>query len=301
MKVTRRVALAGLGGVLLPAQEQPTIRVDVRLVRLLVTVKNEAGDPIGTLKRENFQVRDSGVEQEITVFERSTRQPLSVALLIDTSLSTAKQLRLEVESVSRFLKVFYGEGNPEDAAALYSFSDDVRIESKFTRNQKRIVDRLKLLKPESGTSAYDALWFACGDLERRDGRKVVILVTDGADTTSAKTLNEVIQAAHRAETIIYAVKVVPITNPAGRSTGGENALELMASATGGKVYAPRVGKELDATFGTILTDLRTQYLLGYYPRNLPPSKDRFHRIDVRVVDHAAPLRVSTRSGYYESS
>lgn len=304
MNLTRREALGGLAGALstsvAAAQQEPVIRVDVRLVRLLVTVKNEAGDPIGTLTKEQFRVKDSGVEQEIAIFERSTRQPLSVALLLDTSLSTAKELKYEVDSINRFLKALFGEGNPEDRASLWSFNDEVRHSGGFTRNAKRIAEQMRMLKPESGTSAYDAVWFASGDLERRDGRKVIILVTDGSDTTSAKSFREALESAHRADAVIYSILVLPITNEAGRSMGGENALQLFASGTGGRVFSPRVGKELDETFAAILSDLRTQYLLGYYPRNLPYSKERFHRVEVKV-DSPAPLRVSTRSGYYGSS
>lgn len=304
MNMTRRTALGGLAGMAAAAGSQqpaePVIRVDVRLVRLLVTVKNDAGDPIGTLTREQFRVRDSGVEQQLAVFEKSTRQPLSVALLVDTSLSTAKELKHEIDSISKFLKALFGEGNPDDKASLWSFSDEVRHSGGFTRNQKRILDQMRALKPESGTSAYDAVWFASGDLERRDGRKVIILVTDGSDTTSAKSFREALESAHRADAVIYPILVLPITNDAGRSTGGENALQLFASGTGGRVFSPRVGKELDQTFAAILSDLRTQYLLGYYPRNLPYSKERFHPVEVRV-DSPQPLRVSTRSGYYGSS
>ena len=111
--------LAGTG--VLTAQD-PVFKVDVPLVRLLVTVKDSAGELIGSLDRSLFTVTDNGVQQEIAVFEMQTAQPLSVALLMDISGSTAKDLRYETTSIDKFLKPFIGEGNPKDAAALYSFN-----------------------------------------------------------------------------------------------------------------------------------------------------------------------------------
>jgi Ca-activated chloride channel family protein len=89
---------------------------------------------------------------------------------------------------------------------------------------------------------------------------------------------------------------MPITNEPGRNIGGENALTNLAAGTGGRVFAPTVGESLDAAFAEILRELRTQYLLAYYPRNVPPTKDRFHRLEVKV--RRPDLRVLTRSGYY---
>jgi Ca-activated chloride channel family protein len=112
---------------LVAASAQSTFRVDVRLVRLLVTVKNAAGDLVGSLDPKEFTVYDNGVAQEIAVFERQTLQPLSVALMIDTSGSTGKELRYEVTSVQKFLKALLGEGNPKDVAELYSFNYQVTL------------------------------------------------------------------------------------------------------------------------------------------------------------------------------
>jgi Ca-activated chloride channel family protein len=96
--------------------------------------------------------------------------------------------------------------------------------------------------------------------------------------------------------VIYPVLVMPITNDAGRNIGGENALATMAAQTGGRVFAPSLGPALDAAFSDILRDLRTQYLLGFYPKDVPAGPNRFHRIEVRV--RRPDLRVSARSGYY---
>src|SRR5437667_9597698 len=102
-------------------------RVDVQLVRLLVNVKNPAGELVGSLDPKEFSVFDAGIPQEIAVFERYTMQPLSVAVLVDTSGSTAKDLRYETTSIGKFVKALFGEGNERDMAALYSFSGEVTL------------------------------------------------------------------------------------------------------------------------------------------------------------------------------
>jgi Ca-activated chloride channel family protein len=244
-------------------------------------------------------VTDNGVQQEIAVFEMQTAQPLSVALLMDISGSTAKDLRYETTSIDKFLKPFIGEGNPKDAVALYSFNDQVTLLNSFDRRINRIDDRLKLLHADGGTSLYDAVYLAAPGLRDRDGRHVIVVITDGGDTTSAKVYRDAVEAAQRADAVVYAIVVVPITNPAGRNTGGEHALEAMVDATGGRMFYPSVGAELDRAFADILRDLRTQYLIGYYPHGVPQGDRNFHTVHVGL--QRKELRVSTRTGYYGNS
>lgn len=279
--------------------QETVFRVNVRLVRLLVTVKDLAGSPVGSLEKSDFRVFDNGVEQEISHFERHTEQPLSVALLIDTSGSTAKELRYELDSVSKFLRAFLREGHPEDAVSLYTFDTFVTLRTSFTRRLGLLEQGYRQLKPEGGTSLYDAIYLAAGRLEDRDGRRVLVVITDGGDTTSAKNFHDALEAAHRADAALYGILVMPITNDAGRNIGGENALSGLATGTGGRVFTPSVGPTLDLAFEEILKDLRTQYLLGYYPRNVPPTRNRFHRLEVKL--RHPDLRPLARTGYYGES
>lgn len=293
--------LASESAVLLPlfaasAQEQPVIRVNVNLVRVVATVKTQTGELVRALKKEDFHISDNGAPQQIAVFERQTDQPLSVALLVDTSGSTAKELKYEVDSASRFLKALLAEGHPQDMVALYSFNWQTTQNNSFTRNYASLVNSLKVLRGEAGTSLYDAVYLAAHDLEDREGRKVMIIVTDGGDTTSAKNLKQALEAAQLADAVIYPVVVIPITNDAGRNIGGENALTFMAESTGGRTFLPTLGAELDRAFTDIIDELRTQYLLAFYPKNVPLTKDRFHNLEVRVA--RPDLRVSARNGYY---
>jgi len=301
-KLKYRVLIASVLGVALVgaalgfAQEH-VFRVDVRLVRLLVTVKDASGALVGSLTKEDFKITDSGVPQEVAVFERHSEQPLSIALLVDTSASTAKELKYEVDAAARFLRALVAEGNTKDALSFYSFNHDVTLHSSFTRSPSRVERALSRLKAEAGTSVYDALWFAAEHLSDREGRHVIVIVSDGNDTTSVRNYQEALRAVHRADAVIYPIVTVPITNEAGRNLGGEHALITMSRSTGGRIFFPSAGPALNEAFAEILRELRTQYLIGYYPKGLPESKNKFRTIRVELP--RPDLQVFTRSGYYE--
>jgi Ca-activated chloride channel family protein len=279
--------------------QEGVIRVNVRLVRLLVTVRDAAGGLVGNLSKNNFTVYDNGAKQETSVFEHHTEQPLSIALLFDTSGSVGIALKYEADAATRFLHAVVREGNPEDEIAFYAFNWQVRLQSSYTRRVERLERALHQVHAEGGTSLYDAIYLASQDMQEREGRHVIIVVTDGGDTTSYKDFHAALDAAQRADTVIYPLLVMPIANDAGRNIGGENALTTMANGTGGMVFKPNLGPGLDEAFTDILTALRTQYLLAYYPKDVPLTKNRFHQL--RVTVDRPGLRVITRSGYYGDS
>ncbi len=278
------------------AQPSPVIRVNVNLVHVLATVKDPSGQLVGSLPKEDFTVLDNGVQQEISVFEHHTEQPLSIALLIDTSGSTAKDLKYEVDSITRFLHALFNEGNPLDAVALYSFNYQVTTENYFTHNAAPLEHKLRLLHGDAGTSLYDAIYLTSRELEGREGRHVMVIVTDGGDTTSTVDFHAALEAAQLADTAIYPILVVPIPTDVGRNIGGEHALTTLSLGTGGRVFLPTLGAEMDQAFTQLIEELRTQYLLAYYPKDVPLTKNRFHRLDVRVRN--PQLRVLARNGYY---
>jgi len=280
-----------------PSDEGPTFAIKVNLVRLLVSVRDANGAILTNLNKEDFRVADSGVPQEIAVFDRKTSLPLSVAILIDTSGSTRIDLHYEVESVARFLPTLLGAGNPDDAFALFSFNWRTSLELDFTRNAKRAERALHALHGEGGTSLYDTIYLAGDTLSEREGRHVIIVVTDGGDTTSYKHYEDALAAAQRADAVLYPIVVVPIPNDAGRNTGGEHALETLAASTGGRIFYPESFSQLDAAFADIIQELRTQYLLGFYPKAVREEPKRFHPVAVSTRDSS--LKISSRRGYYE--
>lgn len=276
---------------------QPTFRVDVRLVRMLATVKNPAGQLVGGLGKSDFRVFENNVEQEISLFERTTAQPLSVALLVDTSRSTERERRYELTSVKTFVNALLGSGaNPSDSLALFSFNTDVTRLTPFTHSARRTSDALGMLRSEGGTALYDAVYLASQELQGREGRHVVVVVSDGGDTVSKVNFNKALEALHRADAVLYAIVVVPVRGEAGRNLRGENALITLSTWTGGRFFLPTPGADLDAAFSGILDDLRTQYLIGYYPRPGEPTRERFRsvRVEVDRPGHS----VTTRNGYF---
>ncbi len=290
------VVMTAAAAALLMAQDDPILRVDVRMVPLLVTVKDQSGALVSSLEKKDFTILDNDAPQQIAVFERRTEQPLSVALLVDNSGSTAKDLKFEVDSVTRFLRALFNEGNPNDSVALFSFNYQVVKQNHFTRNASSLDRSLRMLRGSAGTSLYDAVYLAAGELREREGRHVMIIVTDGGDTTSSKDFHAALEAAQLADAVIYPLLVVPITNDAGRNIGGENALTTISKFTGGRVFLPTLGPALDAAFSDILRELRTQYLLAYYPKDVPLTKNRFHHLEIRVKP--PQLQILARNGYY---
>ena len=279
------------------AQEPPVVfRSNVNLVRVVTTVKDKAGQLVGSLQKVDFEIYDNGVKQELGVFERQTEQPLSIALMVDTSASTGIDLKYETDSAGRFLRALLSEGNPSDAVALYEINADVWLQHAFTHNYASLQQQFKLFRPQGATALYDAVYLASEALEDREGRKVIVIVTDGGDTYSKTTFDAALRADQMADAVIYPLVVTPITNDAGRNIGGEHALITMAQRTGGRAFMPAPGAELDKAFSDIISELRTQYLLAFYPRAVPPTKEPFHHLEVRVT--RPELQVSARNGYY---
>ena len=296
-----RISLAAFCAIAFGQDAAPPIfRDSVRLVHVLATVKDRNGTPVGSLESRNFQVSDNGILQQIAVFERQTEQPLSIAVLIDDSGSTAIDLKYETDSVTRFVRAVTRSGNAADTVALYSFNWEVVKETGFTRDPATIDRRLRELNGVGGTSLYDAILLASRDIQDRQGRKVLIIVTDGGDNLSKTSFQRAAEAAQLADAIIFPILVMPITNYAGRNIGGENALTTLAERTGGRVFQPTLGAAMDRAFDGILRDLRTQYLLGFYPKNVPLTTERFHTLTLTTLGEGADpaWKVSARSGYY---
>ncbi len=299
-RISAAIAFTLLAGAALVLAQQDTIfRADVRLVRVLTNVRDESGTLVNDAAKEDFEIFDNGVKQQIAVFERQTAQPLSVTILMDISASTAKDLGIEVQSLQRFIDEFFKEGTGEDFASLYSFNDEVTLLSGFTRNARQLKSSLNRMKSEAGTSFYDALVLSTPRLRDREGRKVILVVTDGGDTTSKYTYHEALKKVHEAEASLFSVLIQPITNESGRNLGGENALYTMASSTGGRVFHTSAGPRMNAAFADVLKALRTQYYVGFYPKDVPLTKNPFHTLEVKLKRKG--LHAEARTGYYGDS
>jgi Ca-activated chloride channel family protein len=273
-----------------------TIKVDVKLVNVFVTVTDDHGSPVANLKQDNFSLREDGMPQKISVFARESELPLSIVLAIDTSLSTRKDLGLELVSARRFAHAIL---RPVDAISLYDFSEVVNEAVPFTADLKKLDHAIDHPRLGAATALYDALYLGSEALETRQGRKVMVVITDGGDTVSQTDYKAALRAAQQAEAIVYSIIIVPIEASAGRDTGGEHALIQISDDTGGKYFYASSIAQLDEAFKKISDELRTQYLLAYYPVQRLADSD-FRHIDVSVSTLPEGYKVRHRTGYYTS-
>ena len=283
------------------SQSEPaaTLKVDVNLVNVFVTVTDEHGSPIGGLIKENFVLMEDDRAQKIAVFDKESALPLSIALAVDTSLSTRHDLPLEQASAKRFAHTIL---RPVDALSVYDFSEVVHDDTRgFTADLKRIDESIDHIRMGAATALYDAIYLASRALDPRKGRKIIVLITDGDDTISKVDYKEAVRAAEEAEALVYSIIIVPIEASAGREIGGEHALIQLSEDTGGKYYYATSMAQLDEAFVKISDELRTQYLLAYYPSQRT-SLSEFRRIAVKVtgVPDAASYHVRHRAGYYST-
>src|ERR1700685_1163538 len=179
------------------AQPDTTLKVDVKLVNVYVTVTDGHGAPVAGLKKENFVLKEDGVEQAISVFDKESAVPLSIALAIDTSLSTRHDLPLEQASAKRFAHTIL---RPVDALSVFGFSETVLQSTSYTSDLKRIDDGIDHIRLGAATALFDAIYLSARTLDRRQGRKVIVLITDGGDTYSSKAMDykQAVRAAEEA-------------------------------------------------------------------------------------------------------
>jgi len=281
---------------LLAEEPETTIKVDVKLVNVFVTVTDAHGAPVANLQKENFLLKEDSKEQKIAIFSRESALPLSIVLAVDTSLSTRKDLPLELISARKFAHTIM---RPQDGLAVYKFSEEVSLMVPFTSDLKKIDAGIDRERNGAATALYDAIFLGSRALNRRQGRKVMVVITDGGDTMSQVDYKEALRAAQEAEAIIYSIIIVPIEADAGRDTGGEHALVQISRDTGGKYFYATSLPQLDSAFQKISDELRTQYLLAYYPsERYSDSEFRQLRVDLTNPPAGGPYQSHYRAGYY---
>jgi Ca-activated chloride channel homolog len=277
-----------------------TIRVNVKLVNVFTTVTNSGGAPVSSLKQDDFQLYEDGKPQKIAVFQRESELPLSIVIAVDTSLSTRNDQKLELESARRFSHAIL---RPIDGISLFQFSEVVDQLTPFTADI-RVIDRgIGRVHTGAATALYDTLYLGSDALLDRRGRKVMVVITDGGDTVSKTSYQQAVREAQEAEVILYSIIIVPIQSNAGRDIGGEHALITLSRDTGGKYFYASSLEQLDSAFRQISDELRTQYMIAYYPSERL-SDSEFRRIDIKIdpttKDYPDPseLQVRHRTGYY---
>jgi len=276
-------------------QDEQTISVEVNLVNILFTVADRKGKFVTNLRKDDFKVYEDERIQTITNFSSESNLPLTIALLVDTSGSIRDKLRFEEEAAIEFFYSTLQRG--KDKALVISFDSGVDLLQDFTDDPEKLADKIRKIRAGGGTSLYDAIYLAVNQkLAGQNGRRIVILITDGDDNSSRVSLTETLEAAQRNEATLYAIS----TNSTAffgskEQERGDKTLKRLAEETGGKAFFPLKIQDLASSFLDIHDELRSQYQIGYRPLNAKQD-GTFRRIRVDVSDKRYKARA--RSGYY---
>jgi Ca-activated chloride channel family protein len=277
--------VAGTATGILPGAPQQRraneIRVQTDLVNILVSVTDASGRPMPDLTQEAFQLSEESVPQKIERFEAETNRPLDLALMVDASMSAFKDLKFETEAAAHFIRQVV---RPGDTLAVFEFAETVTKLSEFSNDVIQLQSAVRRITPGAGTSIYDAIVLGSNALRRRpEGRRrAIVLVTDAGETTSVSKFDETRRTAIASGALLYSIVIRPVKNESGRNTAGEHALITITDSTGGAMFTLDEMNQLDDMFDRIDRELRTQYLLGYYPHpDPPPGSDRHVHVDVK--------------------
>jgi len=305
-----------MGGVLLAQDQMPTIKVDVDVVNILASVRDKRGALIPTLQKEDFIVLEDGKAQTIKYFTKETDLPLTIGLLVDVSGSQRNLIDIERSAASQFFRDVLRK---KDLAFLISFGEENELLQDYTGSARLLTEGLSQLRVSSGvggihpgpvptmggprgTVLYDAIYLAADEkLKGEVGRKVIVVITDGVDQGSRMTRNQAIEAAQKADAVIYSIDY---SDPRAYGGGfgsfgggglGEGELRKMSDETGGRVYKVDRRHSLEDVFKELQDEMRSQYSIAYTPTN--EVKDGGYRhLEVRMANK--DLKAQARKGYY---
>jgi VWFA-related protein len=289
-----------------------SIKATSTAVNVYAIVVGRHGQLIRDLSKDDFYLTDDGDPQKLEYFSQETNVPLSLGVAIDTSVSQRRLLGMEQQAAKKFLSSVLQGG---DQGLVISFDVDVQLLRDFTdvpaqlalaidsaeinETGKSILQEDPASPPTGGTHLYDAVYLASNELMKtRLGRKVLVLVTDGEDQGSKTNLRGSIEAAGKADLIVYAIVVSDPDFYAilGTPYHGDARMRKLAHETGGRAIRVKTVEQIGPAFEQIAHELRSQYLLGYAPSNLRHDGS-FRRIHVTVRGHSYTVR--TRTGYYD--
>jgi Ca-activated chloride channel homolog len=275
-------ALLFIGRGVVVYAEQKSIKVDVELVMVNVSVTDSDNHSVTDLKAENFQIFEDKVEQKIRYFS-SEAAPLSLGIVFDISHSMERKLDFAKDAAVKFLQT----GTPDDEYFLVEFSSRARIAEGFTSDIKRLRDRLSLTPAEGATALYDAVYLGLSKLKGgQNPKKALLLITDGEDNHSRYSRGDIRDVVRESDAQIYVIDL-------GRALIGD-----LADMTGGHSYRTSVN-DIEDTCEKIALELKNQYVVGYESSNR--NKDgKFRKVRVRVMSPAgvSKLNIHARDGYY---
>jgi VWFA-related protein len=294
-----------------PPQSQAPIQVTTSIVNVFATVRDRHNAIVGDLTQDDFKVYEDGVPQKITYFSKEVNMPISLAIMMDTSGSMYYLLNAEKDAASRFVREVM---HHKDEAIVMSFDTDVNLLADFTEDPAvltRAIHRAEInvdatgiggtggtipQRNGGGTNLYDAVYLAVHDeLGPEVGRKAVVILSDCEDNGSKMSERDAIEAVERSDAVAH---IILISDPRATEGYGGGVAQELSSQTGGRVIAVRNENSLEKAFDVISEELRSQYVMGYYPTN--QNRDgTFRKIKVEVT--RPDTKVLARRGYYAPS
>jgi Ca-activated chloride channel family protein len=259
----------------------------VRLIEVYATVYDRGGHPMSELRKDEFRVLDNGQPQEIRIFESSTAN-ITCALLLDTTASMSRELPVLKNAAREFIR----STRPGDSIGVYAFSDNLELLQEFTSDPVVASRALSRLRASGRTALFDSVSQLTRQMERRAGKKALIVFTDGADNASALNVHAAVAQAQKAGIPIFSVA----QGDALKQPALLDLLRELATLTGGHTYKVGRSNETGRVFQDVAKDLQHAYLLGYY-QPPPDPEPQWHKIDVVLSDKSKIAKIRARTGY----
>ena len=292
-------------GAPLLGQDEPTISVNVSVVNVLATVRTKKGEIIRDLSKDDFSIAENGRPQSIRYFSRETDLPLTLGLMVDTSMSQRKVMTAERGASARFLEQIV---RPKDRVFIMQFDMSVQLKQEPTSSFRALDDALAYVDTPTrrdlegqmggGTLLYDAIITASRDImQSKAGRKALVLLTDGVDTGSERTIGDAIDAAQRADTLVYSI----LFSDSGAypfsfgGPDGKGVLMRLSRETGRGFFEVTKSQSLDRIFARIQDELRSEYSLGYVS-DVPVRISEFRKL--QLTTKQKELVVQARDRYW---
>jgi len=276
---------------------QQRIRSGVELVELNVTVTDATGKYVTGLGQDDFDVYEDGAKQKLTFFSPS-QQPISLAILLDTSASMEERMGIAQEAAIGFTRQLH----KDDQAEVIDFDSQVRVLSPFTGDGAALEKAIRTTTAQGSTSLYNAVYIALKDLKKVKAassseirRQAIVLLSDGDDTSSLIEFDQVLDLAKRSETVIYCIGLRQGEIARREFKEAEFVLKQLSNETGGRAYFPTDARELAKIYQSIWEELASQYTMAYSSGN-PKRDGAWRRVQVRVTKPGLTAR--TKLGYY---
>lgn len=279
------------------AQRGASFRSNVDLISLMVSVTNPGGRYMSGLEAEDFEVFEDGRLQELAFFSPANTA-LSVSLLLDSSSSMEDSMSLAQKAAVEFVARL----KPDDLVEIVSFDSRVEVMQPFTNDRTLLEGAIHRVRAGGSTSLYNAVYITLRQFEKLRAqnasdsrREVIVVLSDGEDTSSLMTSDEILDLAKRSQTVIFAIGLGFETPALPVARSGEFDLRRLAQETGGRLFTPKRPEDLSNVYTEITRELTTQYVLGYLSRN-DRRDGRWRSISVRL--RRPQLQARTRAGYY---